>query len=106
VLVTNNLRDLPTDSASGKITMAVRLGDRRTRVLYLALMAVPFVVSVVTGVWHPWLLLGLLAAVLAVPAARTVVRNANGMALIPVLRDTSLTMLAWALFTGVALALS
>jgi 1,4-dihydroxy-2-naphthoate octaprenyltransferase len=106
VLVTNNLRDLPTDSATGKITMAVRLGDRRTRVLYLVLMAVPFVVSVVTAVWHPWLLLGVLAAVLAVPAARTVARNATGMSLIPVLRDTSMTMLAWAVFTGVALAFS
>jgi 1,4-dihydroxy-2-naphthoate octaprenyltransferase len=106
VLVTNNLRDLPTDSASGKITMAVRLGDRRTRVLYLVLIAVPFAASVVTAVWHPWLLLGLLAAALAVPAARTVARNATGMALIPVLRDTSMTMLAWAVFTGVALVLS
>lgn len=106
VLVTNNLRDLPTDSASGKITMAVRLGDQRTRVLYLVLVAVPFVVSVVTAVWHPWLLLGLLAAALAVPAARTVARKATGMALIRVLRDTSMTMLAWAIFTGVALALS
>jgi 1,4-dihydroxy-2-naphthoate octaprenyltransferase len=106
VLVTNNLRDLPTDSASGKITMAVRLGDRRTRVLYLVLMAVPFAVSVATAVWHPWLLLGLLAAALAAPAARTVARKATGMALIPVLRDTSMTMLAWAVFTGAALALS
>jgi 1,4-dihydroxy-2-naphthoate octaprenyltransferase len=106
VLVTNNLRDLPTDSASGKITMAVRLGDRRTRVLYLVLVAVPFVVSVVAAVWHPWLLLGLLAAALAVPAARTVARKATGMALIPVLRDTSLTMLLWAILIGAALALS
>jgi 1,4-dihydroxy-2-naphthoate octaprenyltransferase len=106
VLVTNNLRDLPTDSVSGKITMAVRLGDRRTRVLYLVLVAVPFVVSVVAAVWHPWLLLGLLAAALAAPAARTVARNATGMALIPVLRDTSLTMLLWAILIGAALALS
>jgi 1,4-dihydroxy-2-naphthoate octaprenyltransferase len=106
VLVTNNLRDLPTDSASGKITLAVRLGDRRTRLLYVVLVAVPFVVSVVGGVWLPWLLLGLLAGVLAVPAARAVVGGAAGMALIPVLRDTSLAMLAWAVLVGVGLALS
>jgi 1,4-dihydroxy-2-naphthoate polyprenyltransferase len=105
VLVTNNLRDLPTDAASGKITMAVRLGDRRTRVLYLVLVTVPFVVSVVAALWEPWMLLGLLAAVLVVPAARTVAGGATGMALIPVLRDTSLAMLAWAVLTGVALAL-
>jgi 1,4-dihydroxy-2-naphthoate polyprenyltransferase len=106
VLVTNNLRDLPTDRAAGKITMAVRLGDRPTRVLYVALVAVPFVVSVVAAVWHPWLLVGLLAAVPAVPAARTVAGGATGKTLIPVLRDTSLVMLAWAVFTGVALAVS
>ncbi|MFL6123465.1 1,4-dihydroxy-2-naphthoate polyprenyltransferase [Actinophytocola sp.] len=106
VLVTNNLRDLPTDSASGKITLAVRLGDRRTRLLFIVLVAVPFVVSVVGGVWLPWLLLGLLAGVLAVPAARAVAGGAAGMALIPVLRDTSLAMLAWAVLVGVGLALS
>lgn len=106
VLVTNNLRDLPTDAASGKITMAVRLGDRRTRALYVVLLAVPFVVSVVAALWHPWLLLGLLAGVLAGPAARVVVRGATGMALIPVLRDTSMAMLVWAVLTSVALGLS
>jgi len=105
VLVTNNLRDLPTDAASGKITMAVRLGDRPTRTLYLVLVSIPFVVSLVAGVWVPWVLLGLLAGVLAFPAARIVAGNATGMALIPVLRDTSFAMLAWAVLTGVGLAL-
>jgi 1,4-dihydroxy-2-naphthoate octaprenyltransferase len=106
VLVANNLRDLPTDRTAGKITLAVRLGDRGTRTLYLCLVAVPFVVSSVTAVWHPWLLLGLVAVVLVVPAARTVARGGAGMALIPVLRDTSLAMLAWAVLTTAALALS
>ncbi len=105
VLVANNLRDLPTDRAAGKLTLAVKLGDRGTRVLYFVLVAVPFVVTVVTAVSYPWLLLGLLAAVLVVPATRTVARGRDGLALIPVLRDTSLAMLAWALLTGVALGL-
>jgi 1,4-dihydroxy-2-naphthoate octaprenyltransferase len=105
VLVTNNLRDLPTDATTGKITMAVRLGDRRSRMLYLVLVAVPFVVTVVAAVWYPWLLLGLLAAALAVPAARKVAGDASGMALIPALRDTSFAMLAWAVLTAVGLAM-
>jgi 1,4-dihydroxy-2-naphthoate octaprenyltransferase len=104
VLVTNNLRDLPTDSATGKITMAVRLGDRKTRRLYVVLVAVPFVVSVVAAVWHPWLLLGLLAGVLAAPAVRRVTSGATGLALIPALRDTSFAMLLWAVLTAVGLA--
>jgi 1,4-dihydroxy-2-naphthoate polyprenyltransferase len=106
VLVANNLRDLPTDRESGKITLAVRLGDRRTRALYVALVAVPFAVTVAMTIAHPWLALGLLAAALVVPAARTVTRGSSGLALIPVLRDTSLAMLAWAVLTGAALALS
>jgi 1,4-dihydroxy-2-naphthoate octaprenyltransferase len=106
VLVANNLRDLPTDRDAGKITMAVRLGDRRTRILYVVLVAVPFVVTVVAAFRYPWLLVGLLAAALVVPATRTVARGRDGMALIPVLRDTSLAMLAWAVLTGAALGLS
>jgi len=105
VLVTNNLRDLPTDRAAGKVTLAVKLGDRRTRVLYFVLVAVPFVVTVGMAVAYPWLLLGLLAVALVIPATRTVARGRDGLALIPVLRDTSLAMLAWAVLTGVALAL-
>jgi 1,4-dihydroxy-2-naphthoate octaprenyltransferase len=106
VLVANNLRDLPTDRDAGKITMAVRLGDRRTRILYVALVAVPFAVTVVAAFRYPWLLFGLLAAALVVPATRTIARGRDGMALIPVLRDTSLAMLAWAVLTGAALGLS
>jgi 1,4-dihydroxy-2-naphthoate octaprenyltransferase len=106
VLVANNLRDLPTDRESGKITMAVRLGDGRTRALYVVLVVIPFVVTLVMAFAHPWLVLGLLAAALVIPATRTVTSGSNGMALIPVLRDTSLAMLAWAVLTGAALVLS
>jgi 1,4-dihydroxy-2-naphthoate octaprenyltransferase len=47
ILVANNLRDLNTDAAAGKVTLAVRLGARRTATLYRAL---------VFGAW-PWLVL-------------------------------------------------
>ena len=46
VLVVNNLRDIPSDTESGKITLAVRLGDARTRILFGTLLTVPLVVSV------------------------------------------------------------
>ena len=36
ILVANNLRDIPTDRVAGKLTLAVRLGDDRTRALYVA----------------------------------------------------------------------
>ncbi len=106
VLVANNLRDVPTDRESGKRTLAVRLGERGTRTLYFGLVAVPFAVTVAAAFASPWLLVALLAAVVVAPAVRVVARGANGLALIPVLRDTALAMLAWAVFFGVALALS
>ena len=106
VLVANNLRDVPTDRESGKRTLAVRLGEQRTRVLYFALVAVPFVVSILAALATAWTLAGLLAVLVVARAARSVARGVKGMALIPVLRDTSMAMLAWAALTTVALAVS
>jgi 1,4-dihydroxy-2-naphthoate octaprenyltransferase len=106
VLVANNLRDVPSDRLSGKRTLAVRLGDGRTRKLYFGLVAVPFVVTVATAFVTVWVLVALLAAVVVLPAVRVVARGADGPALIPVLRDTALAMLAWAVFAGLALGLS
>lgn len=104
VLVANNLRDIPTDRESGKITLAVRLGDARTRILFPALLTVPALVSVGLGFGHPWRLLGLVMLPLMVKAARPVITKAQGPALIPTLRDTGLTMLGWAVLTASALA--
>ncbi|MDQ3762266.1 MAG: 1,4-dihydroxy-2-naphthoate polyprenyltransferase [Actinomycetota bacterium] len=106
VLVANNLRDIPTDSAAAKRTLAVRLGDHRTRTLYTALMAVPFAVTLGFAITRWTTLAGLLALVLAVPAVHRVRRGANGPELIPVLRDTGLALLVWATATAIALALS
>lgn len=105
VLVANNLRDIPTDREAGKRTLAVLLGDARTRLLYQALVAVPVLVTVGTSVFRPWALLGLLAVPLLVGPVRRIRSGAGGLALIPVLRDTGLAMLLWAVATGVALSI-
>ncbi|WP_071286582.1 1,4-dihydroxy-2-naphthoate polyprenyltransferase [Mycolicibacterium llatzerense] len=96
VLVANNLRDIPTDKVSGKITLAVRLGDARTRRLFQVLTALPFVLTAVLALATPWCLVGFAAAPLAVRAAKPVRSGLGGRELIPVLRDTGLTMLVWA----------
>lgn len=106
VLVANNLRDIPTDAQSGKITLAVRLGDARTRVLYQALLATAAVLTLVLMLATPWCAVGLLATPLALRAARPVRSGGGGPALIPVLRDTGLTMLVWAIAVAAALALA
>ncbi|MGV8875611.1 MAG: 1,4-dihydroxy-2-naphthoate polyprenyltransferase [Rhodococcus sp. (in: high G+C Gram-positive bacteria)] len=104
VLVANNLRDIPTDIESGKLTLAVRLGDARTRYLHLALLVVPFAMTVVLIARTPWALVGLLALPLAARAHSPVRKGAHGFELIPALRDSGLAMLVWGASTGVALA--
>ena len=107
ILVVNNLRDIPTDRAAGKVTLAVRLGERRTRVLYATLVAAPLLaaaVAVVAG--SSWPSLGLLAAPLAVVAARPVVAGAAGRDLIPVLGATGRLELVFALLVALGLVLS
>ena len=52
LLVVNNLRDIPTDAASGKKTLAVRLGDARTRWLYAGLLVGAFVAGVACAAWR------------------------------------------------------
>jgi 1,4-dihydroxy-2-naphthoate octaprenyltransferase len=106
VLVANNLRDIPTDARSHKITLAVRLGDARTRVLYQALLATPGVLTLALMAATPWCAVGLVAAPLALRAAGPVRSGRGGPALIPVLRDTGLTMLVWAIAVAAALALA
>lgn len=96
ILVANNLRDIPTDAATGKRTLAVRLGDRRTRALYRACVAVAFG-SVVVGVivdlaeegsgLPPWSLLSLAALPLALGPLRAI-GVAQGRGLVSVLVGT------------------
>lgn len=105
VLVANNLRDIPTDRVAGKMTLAVRLGDARTRVLYQALLGVAAVATLTLMGATPWCALGFLALPLAVRAARPVRGGKGGRDLIPVLRDTGLTMLVWSVAVAGALAL-
>ena len=105
VLVANNLRDIPTDAQAGKITLAVRLGDARTRLLYQALLGLASALTLVLMLATPWCAVGLVAAPLAVRAVRPVRSGRGGKELIPVLRDTGLAMLVWAIAVASALAL-
>ncbi|CQD08838.1 1,4-dihydroxy-2-naphthoate octaprenyltransferase [Mycolicibacterium conceptionense] len=105
VLVANNLRDIPTDSQSGKITLAVRLGDARTRLLYQLLVGVALVLPLVLMLATPWSAFGLLALAPAVRGLRPIRNGSTGAQLIPVLRDTGLTMLVWAIAVSAALFL-
>jgi 1,4-dihydroxy-2-naphthoate polyprenyltransferase len=105
LLVVNNLRDIPTDAVAGKKTLAVRIGDRPTRLLYVVLLAGAFVAAALVGLDRPPALLGLLAAPLAVPPVRTVLAGAAGPALIPVLGATGRVQLVFGALFALGLAL-
>ncbi|MGW0245739.1 1,4-dihydroxy-2-naphthoate polyprenyltransferase [Nocardia goodfellowii] len=104
VLVANNLRDIPTDTESGKTTLAVKLGDPRTRTLHSVLLVIPFVATLALVAETPFALVGLLAIPLAIRANAPVRGGGKGLELIPALRDSGLALLAWSALTALALA--
>jgi 1,4-dihydroxy-2-naphthoate octaprenyltransferase len=104
ILVTNNLRDIPTDAVAGKRTLAVRLGEQRTRYLYLLLVLAAVAAVVAVAAAASWCaLVGLGFLVVALPAVRTVLGGAAGPSLIPVLQKTGLAELVWAVLVAAAL---
>ncbi|GAA4330947.1 1,4-dihydroxy-2-naphthoate polyprenyltransferase [Klenkia terrae] len=106
ILVVNNLRDVHGDAAVGKRTLAVLLGERATRWFFTGLLVAAFVVVALIGLARPWALLGLLAAPLAVPPARTVLAGGTGPALIAALSGTGRVTLVTGVVLGLGLALS
>jgi 1,4-dihydroxy-2-naphthoate octaprenyltransferase len=102
ILVANNLRDRALDEQAGKHTLAVRLGDERTRRLYATCNIVAFVlVAWIALLSTPWALLGMAGAIPAVKASQDVLEHAYGRGLIPVLQLNSLALL----LTGFGLGL-
>jgi 1,4-dihydroxy-2-naphthoate polyprenyltransferase len=106
LLVVNNLRDIPTDREAGKHTLAVRMGDRGTRVLYVALLAVALGSIVVASIgWTPAALLALVAFIPVAPPIGAVLGGASGRDLIPVLAATGLIQLLYGITLGIGLSL-
>jgi 1,4-dihydroxy-2-naphthoate polyprenyltransferase len=106
ILVANNLRDIPTDRIAGKHTLAVRLGDARTRGLFVLLVGAAVVALVGVALASTWW--ALLGAVFLVPAGRavgTVTSGAGGRELVPVLQLTGVAELLYALGLLVGLVL-
>ncbi len=105
LLVVNNLRDIPGDARSGKRTLAVVLGERRTRFLYAACVVVPFLVVLGVGMARPTVLVALLALAPAAPPLRRVLAGGTGRELILALRDTGRLLLAFGALFALGLAL-
>jgi len=106
LLVVNNLRDIAGDTNAGQITLAVRLGDARTRSLYAWLQAAAFsgTLAITLG-WRRPALVALAGAWFAIEAVRKLRRNAAGEELISVLGLTARVQLVSGLGLAVGLAI-
>lgn len=111
LLMANNIRDIATDRASGKMTAAVRLGESASRWVFAACAWVPVAMLVALGVaigLHPLATCALVvgAAAWAAGVSLPVLTGASGSELVTVLRNTGFFTLAWAALAGLALVLA
>ena len=114
ILVANNLRDREKDKQNNKNTLAVKLGDQKTRNLYVLFMVLPFILLMSLFMFNtinPGTRIGatiqiqLLALVFAWRSIKPVINKVAGKELIPVLVNTGKTELLWALLVSLALVL-
>lgn len=105
LLMANNLRDVRSDPAAGKRTLAVLLGEPLSRKVFALMIAGAFLAVLVIGLSHPWSLFALLAIPLAVPPVRQVLGGARGRALIAVLGATGRLEFVYAVLLALGLAL-
>ncbi|APT91840.1 1,4-dihydroxy-2-naphthoate prenyltransferase [Corynebacterium phocae] len=105
VNLANNIRDLRSDARAGKITLAVKLGNKKSRRLFTAALLTPAVLTLLVIFAHPLAILAWAYLPFAIKAIRIVNRGARGKELIPVLAITGRGMLVWALITALVAAL-
>ncbi len=105
LLVVNNLRDIPGDTKSGKRTLAVRLGDRTTRGIYVFLIVVAALAMIIVSFRRPFALAGLAGLVVVIPSIWLIRHGVRGRDLIQVLEATGKAQLIAAIFLATGLAM-
>ena len=105
ILMANNVRDVATDTVSGKRTLAVRLGEHRARLLYVVSLVVAFLAVIPIALDFPGALLAFLAVPLAIPPARLVLRATRPPELVAALIATGRLELVTAVLLSVGLCL-
>jgi 1,4-dihydroxy-2-naphthoate octaprenyltransferase len=103
ILSINNLRDRPKDQLVGKQTVAVRIGDRKARLLYVGLLVLAHVAAVATLI--PTTLLTLLALPMSFSISRQVLSGISGKDLIPVLGRTGKLQMFFAILFAIGLGI-
>ena len=103
VLMVNNIRDLETDRISSKKTLAVRMGAKWAKRLFIFMIWFPFVVLVYFSLLYPISLLAFAAIFLVAPATLIVLTAKSAKELVLVLKLTSFASLTYALLLTLGL---
>lgn len=105
VLMVNNIRDIKTDKESGKITIAVRLGDRGARRLFVFMLWMPVVVNLMLVLFYPATVIGFLNLLLVLPATLIALDGKGPKELITALKLTSFAGLGFGVLIGAGIVL-
>jgi 1,4-dihydroxy-2-naphthoate octaprenyltransferase len=105
VLLVNNIRDLETDRASGKRTLAVKLGEKPSKTLFLLLIWLPVLINLLLVLIYPATLLGMLNLLLLLPVTLIIMESKNPGELITALKLTSLAGLGYGVLVGLGVFL-
>ncbi len=103
ILAINNLRDRPKDALVGKLTVAVRIGDRNSRLMYVALLALAHLAAIATLI--PAALLTVLALPMSISISRQVLSGISGKELIPVLDRTGKLQMVFSILLAIGLGI-
>jgi 1,4-dihydroxy-2-naphthoate octaprenyltransferase len=103
ILAINNLRDRPKDALVGKLTVAVRIGDRNARLMYVALLALAHLAAIATLI--PTALLTVLALPMSLAISRLVLSGISGKDLIPVLGRTGKLQMVFSILLAIGLGI-
>lgn len=103
ILAINNLRDRPKDELVGKRTVAVRIGDRNARRMYVALLLLAHLAAIVTLV--PTTLLTLAVLPMSLSISRQVLSGISGKDLIPVLGRTAKLQMIFSILLAIGLGI-
>ena len=101
ILVINNIRDRAKDEVVGKLTLAVRLGDKRSRILYSVLVIAPYLLT--AGFGTPWALLTLLTLPMTISILKALWSGIQGIELIALLGKTGKLQMLFSLALSLAL---
>ena len=109
ILVVNNLRDIHTDRQTGKRTLAVIIGERRSRIEYLLLLSAVYAIPIILWLVDPisaWVILPVFSLPVAISLARLIWKGAGGAVLNQALANTAKLALIYSLLLSIGLILS